>query len=240
VPAENRAPAAWWRAGQKVPHALQAVGTEVAFFSTSILDHKECAMNKSLTVAGLLLALAAGPALAQRDDDRAGRNFDGFYIGGGVGDFSSAVDEINSLDDVDDVGIDFSDSDNAKKIFAGWNFNRFVAVQADFVDFGNSSGFVTTSASGTSDVQGIAPSVVGTLPIGPIELFGRVGVMFYEVDLNLTGGRVIDESGEDLVWSAGLGIDVLDRMNIRLEYEEIDIQELDEADALWLNVAWKF
>jgi hypothetical protein len=64
--------------------------------------------------------------------------------------------------------------------------------------------------------------------------------MFYEIDLNLTGGRIIDERGEDTVWGAGLGIDVLDRLNLRLEYEEIDISELDEADALWLNAAWKF
>ncbi len=202
-------------------------------------------MKRAMTVAAVLLAMAAGPALAQRDndrrdDDRAGRNLDGFYLGGGVGDFSSAVDEINNLDDVDDVGIDFSDGDNATKVFAGWNFNRFFAVQGDFVDFGEASGFVSTSARGTSDVQGLAPSIVGTLPIGPIELFGRVGIMFYDVDLNLTGGRVIDESGEDLVWSAGLGIDVLDRLNLRLEYEEIDIAELDEADALWLTAAWKF
>jgi OOP family OmpA-OmpF porin len=203
-------------------------------------------MTKKWTVAAVLLALMAGPALAQRndrddrDDDRAGRNLEGFYLGGGIGDFSSAVDEINNLDDIDDVGLDFSDSDNATKVFAGWNFNRFFAVQGDFVDFGESSGFVSTSAQGTSDVQGLAPSIVGTLPIGPIELFARVGMMFYEIDLNLTGGRVLDESGEDLVWGAGLGIDVLDRLNLRLEYEEIDIQELDEADAVWLNVAWKF
>ena len=203
-------------------------------------------MKKALTVAGVLLALTAGPVLAQRDvdrdrdDNRAGRNLDGFYLGGGVGDFSSAVDEINSLDSIDDVGIDFSDGDNATKLFAGWNFNRFFAVQADFVDFGESSGFVSPTATGTSDVQGLAPSIVGTLPIGPIELFGRVGMMFYDVDLNLTGGRVVDESGEDLVYSAGIGIDVLDRLNLRLEYEEIEISELDEADAVWLNVAWKF
>jgi OOP family OmpA-OmpF porin len=184
--------------------------------------------------------MAAGPALAQDDDDRAGRNLEGFYLGGGIGDFSSSVDEINSLDSIDDAGIDFSDGDNATKVFAGWHFNRFFAVQADFVDFGESSGAVTPSVSGTSDVQGLAPSIVGTLPIGPIELFARVGVMFYEVDLNLTGGRFVDESGEDLVYSAGIGIDVLDRLNLRLEYEEIDIAELDEADALWLNAAWKF
>jgi hypothetical protein len=195
----------------------------------------------TLTVASAILALMAGPALAQnRDDDRPGRNVEGLYIGGGVGDFSSAVDEINSLDDVDDVGIDFSDGDNATKLFAGWNFNRFFAVQGDFVDFGEASGAVTPSVSGTSDVQGFAPSVVGTLPIGPIDLFARVGMMFYEVDLNLTGGRLVDESGEDLVWSAGIGIDIRDKATLRLEYEEIDIAELDEADALWLNFAWKF
>ena len=199
-------------------------------------------MYKLMTVAGVLLALTAGPALAQRDrgDDRAGRNLEGFYLGGGIGDFSSSVDEINSLDSIDDAGIDFSDGDNAMKVFAGWHFNRFLAVQGDFVDFGESSGAVSPSARGSSDVQGLAPSVVATIPIGPLELFGRVGMMFYEIDLNLTGGRVVDESGEDLVWSAGLGIDVLDRLNLRLEYEEIDIEQLDEADALWLNVAWKF
>ena len=198
-------------------------------------------MTKVTTVAAALLALLAGPALAQEDDDdRAGRNLEGFYIGGGIGDYSSSVDEINSLDSIDDAGIDFSDSDNAMKVFAGWHFNQFFAVQADYVDFGESSGAVTPSVAGTSDVQGIAPSIVGTLPLGPIELFARVGMMFYEVDLNLTGGRLVDESGEDLVYSAGIGIDVLDRLNLRLEYEEIDIEQLDESDALWLNVAWKF
>jgi OOP family OmpA-OmpF porin len=217
----------------------QWLAQSLLFFCTQS-DDKESAMKKELSVAGALMALLAGPALAQRDEDRAGQNLQGFYLGGGVGDFSAAVDEIDELDDIDDVGIDFSDSDNAMKIFAGYAFNRFFAVQGDFVDFGESSGFVSPSVSGTSDVQGLAPSVVGTLPIGPVELFARVGMMFYDVDLNLGGGRVIDESGEDLVWSAGIGLDVLDRLNLRLEYEEIDIEQLDEDDALWLNVAWKF
>ena len=199
-------------------------------------------MNKGMTIASALLMLMAGPALAQqtRDDDRSGRNVEGFYFGGGIGDFSSSVDEINSLDDVDDAGIDFSDSDNALKLFGGWRLNRYLAFQGDYVDFGESSGFVTPSVSGTSDVQGFAPSIVGTLPIGPVELFGRIGMMFYELDLNLTGGRVIDESGEDMVWSAGIGLDVKERLNLRLEYEQIDIERFDEADAVWLNAAWKF
>jgi len=199
-------------------------------------------MNRAITIAGVLLAsLTAGAALAQREDRGGGRNPEGLYLGAGVGDFSSAVDEINSLDDVDDVGIDFSDSSNAMKVFGGWRYNRFFAFQADYVDFGDQSGRVATSVSpATNDVQGISPSVVGTVPIGPVELFGRAGFMIYEVDMNLTGGRIIDESGTDMVWSGGLGLDIGDRLNLRLEYEKIDIEELDEAKALWLNAAWKF
>ena len=57
-------------------------------------------MNQKVTVAGMLLALMAGPALAQDDIDggRAGENTEGLYVGGGIGDFSAAVDEIDELD----------------------------------------------------------------------------------------------------------------------------------------------
>ena len=197
-------------------------------------------MTKAITVASVLLAFMAGPALAQRDDDRAGRNFQGLYLGGGIGDFSSSIDEVNRLDQIDDAGIDFTDGDNATKLFAGWNFNRYFAVQGDYVDFGDQSGAVSPSVSGTSNVKGFAPSIVGTLPIGPVELFGRIGMMFYNVDVNLNGGQLIDDSANDMVWSAGVGIDIADRLNLRLEYEQIDIPRFDQANAVWLNAAWKF
>ena len=77
---------------------------------------------------------------------------------------------------------------------------------ADFVDFGDASGFVSTSARGSSDVQGIAPSIVGTLPLGPVELFARAGMMFYEIDLNLTGGRVVDERADGRLRGAGFEV----------------------------------
>ena len=199
-------------------------------------------MNKAVTVASALLVVMAGPALAQqtRDDQRTGKNVEGLYIGGGIGDFSSSIDEVNNLDQIDDAGIDFTDGDNATKLFAGWNFNRYFAVQGDYVDFGDQSGAVSPSVSGTSNVKGFAPSIVGTLPIGRVELFGRIGMMFYNVDVNLNGGQLIDDSANDMVWSAGVGIDIADRLNLRLEYEQIDIPQFDQANAVWLNAAWKF
>jgi hypothetical protein len=199
-------------------------------------------MSKVITVASVLLAFTAGPVLGQqtRDDQRKGANVEGLYLGGGIGDFSSSIDEVNRLDQIDDAGVDFTDGDNAMKLFVGWNFNRFFALQGDYVDFGDQSGAVSPSVRGTSNVKGFAPSVVGTLPIGPIELFGRVGVMFYNLDVNLNGGQLIDDDANDMVWSAGIGIDIKDRLNLRLEYESIDIPQFDEANAVWLNAAWKF
>jgi len=224
-------------------HDAVEIGTEIAFLS-GFQTTRRCAMYKAITVAGVLLALTAGPALAQRDrdrnDDRAGHNLDGLYLGGGIGDFTSEVRDINNPGDVNDVGIDFTDSSNATKLFAGWNFNRYFAVQGDYVDFGDASDAVAPSVQGRSNVKGFAPSIVGTIPLGPVELFGRIGMMFYDVNLDLNGGRVIDDSGNDMVWSAGVGIDIKDRVNLRLEYEEIDIPRFDQADALWLTAAWKF
>jgi OOP family OmpA-OmpF porin len=193
-------------------------------------------MYKILTVSGALIALAAAaPAVAQ---DSPG-NPDGFYFGAGLGEFSSVVDDIDKLDDVDDVGLDFDEDEDASKIFAGWRFNRFFAVQVDYVDFGKSDAAVDL-LDVSAETTGLTPSVVGTLPLGPVELFARAGMMFYDVEFNSDSGPLIDESGEDLVYSAGVGLDIGERLNLRLEYEVIDIDEFDDADALWLNAAWKF
>lgn len=186
-------------------------------------------MRKLWTVAAALPALAAVPALAQNE------NNDGLYVGAGLGDYSADVD---GLDDVDDVDLDL-DSDGARKVFGGWRFNRFVAVQAEYTDFGDSS----TNLGGftfTSETDGLTPSVVGTLPIGPVELYGKVGVMFYDVEINGPGGTLIDDSGEDAVIGTGIGFTLFERLNFKAEYERIDIDALDDADAVWISGSWRF
>ncbi len=187
-------------------------------------------MCKKATAAGALLALIAGPAFAQSD------NPEGLYIGAGIGDFSSDVD---GLDAVDDANIDLDDDEDATKLFGGWRFNNFVAVQLDYVDFGGSSA-ATELLDITTDTKGIAPSVVGTLPLGPVELFGRAGVIFYDLEINAPSESLVDVSGEDAVVGVGVGGTLLERLNLRVEYERTDIEELDDADAVWLTAHWRF
>jgi hypothetical protein len=54
------------------------------------------------------------------------------------------------------------------------------------------------------------------------------------------GVEVESISDEDLVYGAGVGVVLFDHLNARLEYEIIDIADVDDANAVWLTGAWRF
>ncbi|MBN1239487.1 MAG: porin family protein [Gammaproteobacteria bacterium] len=182
-------------------------------------------MSRIWLVAGVIFAVAAAEARADENE--------GLYLGAGLGDFSTEIDS------VEDVDIDFDEDSDATRFFAGWRFNPFLALQLDYLDFGDSrANFAGLEVR--ADSTGIAPSIVGTLPLGPVELFARGGMLFYDVEIDADGASFIDESGEDLVYSAGVGLTVLERLALRAEYEIIEIDEFDDAEAVWLTAAWRF
>lgn len=182
-----------------------------------------------MTVAAL--SLAAGPALGQVDEND---NRQGFYLGAGLGEFSASVDGPPAIDDID------LDSDGTPtKLFAGYRMNRFFAVQLDYIDFGESSG-TANLLDVRNDTSGIAPTVIGTLPIGFVELFAKVGMMWYDVDLDVENDPTFSDSGEDPIYGVGVGVTLVERLSLRLEYDIVDVDTLDDADALWLTAAWRF
>jgi hypothetical protein len=185
-------------------------------------------MNKGILFAAVAAGSMTSPAWAQFGD-----NEEDFYIGAALGNFSSEID------DIDDADFDFDEDESASRIFGGWRFNNFFSVQVDRYDFGeasNAAGLLNVS----TDTKGWAPQVVGTLPVGPIELFLRGGILFYNVDVSLDGDELFDESGKDPVYAAGIGFTVLERLNLKLEYEVVEISEYDDAEAVWLSGAWRF
>ena len=185
-----------------------------------------------LTAASAALVLAAAPAFAAGDED----NSEGFYLGVGLGEFSTQIDDIDNVDDVD---LDFDADEDATKIFAGWRFNRFFAVQLDQYDF-DQSNLAVNLIDVSSNTKGTAASVVGTLPLGPVELFARIGEIWYDVNVDVDGEREIDSSGNDPVYSAGIGFTVLKRLNLKAEYERIKISDFSDANAVWLSASWRF
>jgi len=188
-------------------------------------------MRISLAVLAASL-WAAGPTLAQDDD-----NAEGFYLGAGLGDFSTDIDEI---EDVDDADLDFDSDENARKLFAGWRFNRFFAVQLDAIDFERSVDARNALNVVSTQSDGIAPSMVGTLPLGPVELFARAGILWYDLEIESDNTALVDDSDRDPIFGAGIGVTIAERVNLRAEYEVVEIDQLDDSHAVWLTAAWRF
>jgi hypothetical protein len=183
------------------------------------------------TLIALLLVLFASTT-SFADNEK------GLYLGAGVGQFNVEVDDVtdvvNAVDDLDS-------DDTSFKIFGGWRFSNYISAELAYIDFGGPDDEVSGNSL-EAEIDGFAPYIIGTLPLGPIEIFAKAGYLFYDLNVKVNGDNVASKSGsdEDFVYGAGLGITLFERLNARLEYEIIDVSELDTSDAIWLTGAWRF
>jgi opacity protein-like surface antigen len=190
------------------------------------------------TTLAALAALALAPAaFAQQQEEVSG-----FYAGGGVGQFNAGIDDV---DDVDATVDEWEDDDTAYKLFAGYRLNRFLGFELAYINLGEPSGEVIPGFNVDTSVDGFAPYVVGTIPLGPwFEIYGRAGYFFYDATVGVEdalNNRVeFDEESEDFVYGAGIGANIGEKLNLRFEYEKFDFEGLDDSDALWLTAAWRF
>jgi opacity protein-like surface antigen len=195
-------------------------------------------MNLKIAAAVAALTVAMVPAaLAQTQQEVSGP-----YIGGGIGQFNAQIDDV---DDVDSTVDEWDNDDTAYKFFAGYRINRVIGVELAYINLGEPSGAVVPGRNVDASVDGFAPYVVATIPLGPyFELYGRLGYFFYDATVGVedgVGGRAeFDEESEDLVYGAGIGTNIGEKLNVRFEYEKFDFEGLDDTDALWLTAAWRF
>jgi len=192
-------------------------------------------MKHGITAALALAAFAAATGAQAQDNES------GFYAGAGVGTFDVQID------DVDDVTTEFEryDSDDtAWKAFAGWRMNPYLGFELAYVNLGSPDDEILPDVRLTTETDGFAPYVVGTLPLGDwFELFAKAGYYWYDTEARLTtpaGTTRASESNETFTWSAGAGLNVFERVNLRLEYEQFDFDEADDASALWLTAGYRF
>jgi OOP family OmpA-OmpF porin len=203
-----------------------------------------CAARTVPLAAFAMAALGSAEcALAQDENDS------GFYVGAGYGEFDTKVED---LEGVDDVLEDLDTDDSAFKVFFGWRFNPYISLEADYIDLGKPRGnFEASGSSGDYELElaGFAGYVIGTLPLGIFELSGKVGYYFHDVDLTVDlenigsgDGDVLESSdnGEALVYGVGAGVTFIERINAKIEYELMDIDDLDDTYTLWLTGAWRF
>ena len=107
----------------------------------------------------------------------------------------------------------------------GYRFNKYLAIQGNFVDLGKYDG--TGSVLKSLKLKAITFTAVGILPIGSngIELYGRLGlgVLTYTQTFDLFGAELENSSSGDSIVSA-VGVSYtpvfFQKMSIYLGYED--------------------
>lgn len=155
-------------------------------------------MKRLAVVSGLLAALAWAPARADT----------GLYFGGSIG---------NATFDgsAPGTGVSFDDSDTAYKLYAGFRIISLLAIEGGYVDFGAPSVGVQQVDLTGWDLFGVA-----NLPIGPVNLFGKVG--YFAWDSDFSGATSINESDSDLAYGVGAALR-LGGFGVRAEYEIFEV-----------------
>jgi hypothetical protein len=157
----------------------------------------------------------------------------GFYVGMDLGVAQYPNNEELRLPSdvlVTGSGSDLDNEDYAWAVTAGYRFNRYLAVEAGYMDFGEASGLLTSEATAipaaqfTSATSGPTLALVGAWPLGNWEPYLRVGVLFADTDLSFTGtnatapfsGRVSD-STEEMFGGLGLAYRFSEHWRARVE-----------------------
>lgn len=176
-----------------------------------------------------LVAASLGLASLQ-----AGAADNGIYLGGSVGqsgvEFDDQIDETNFEYDADTTGY---------KLIGGWRFVDWFAVEANYVDLGKGDDKVLGEKIEV-DVSGWTLSAVGFLPIGPVDLFARVGAVNWSADLD---APAIDlrgsDDGTDLTYGGGVQFRVWS-ISLRAEYERFDVADADTVDMISVGATYTF
>jgi len=191
----------------------------------SIRLHREFAMLFKSSIVAAFATLVAMATPAHAGDT-------GLYIGGSAGQTTVKQDDI-----------DFDESDTSYKAFVGYMILPFLGVEGGYVNFGGPNKSYGSLGSVDIDVDGWEAFVLGALPLGPVEVFAKVGVLSYDIDAKAQGAGFgsISGSDSDEVGAAGVGVAfAIDKFKIRGEYTYYDVSDIDDVYMLSAGVSYHF
>lgn len=185
--------------------------------------------SKTLLLAGLLVpALVAGTAHAAEP---------GFYIGASGG--QTQVDQnANEFGYNGPFNIKLDDDDTGWKAYVGYNFFPWLGVEGGYVDFGNVSKTVFTDQVDV-DLSGWETFVVGTLPVGPVDLFIKAGAIDLRSELSVSNQGSDNSNDTQFAYGAGVAYNY-GNWALRLEAEGYDDNEIYDFYFLSGGITYRF
>jgi hypothetical protein len=124
----------------------------------------------------------------------------------------------------EDAANEFDADDSSFKIFGGFNFGKFLGIEASYRDLGNQQDSAGAAMLDV-DLEAYDISARGTLPIGKLlGIFAKVGYANIAIDGNIGGGSIDDDDWE-LLYGVGLDVYLGKRFGVRGEWEEYDVED---------------
>ena len=204
------------------------------------------------------LGLAALAAIAS---PLAAADGSGWYGGVNIGQSMAKIDHDRIRSGLLSGGftttsISDDDRDTGFKLFGGYQFNKYFALEAGYFDLGKFEFSANTVPAGTLrgniKVKGLNFDAVGILPITEkFSAFGRVGLNYAEVKDSFTGTGLVavsnrNPSKKDINYKNGLGLQYhfTESLGIRAEAERYRIDDAvgnsGDIDLVSVGLVYRF
>lgn len=195
-------------------------------------------MRKMILLAGILSMVSLTAEAADN----------GIYVGASFGK-ASIEQRKDFVDDIDTTRVEFDSNDMGYKLLIGVRPLDWLGVEGAYTNFGNqqdtlrrtlASTNTTVREDGEFQGYGLSGFLVGYVPIGPVDLFGKAGIVSWD-----TKTKVEDEAnwlrkdGNDLAYGVGVQFRLLS-LGLRAEYEIFDLDGIEDANLLSIGVTYTF
>ena len=129
----------------------------------------------------------------------------GAYVGASFGQTQVAVDSLN-----------FDEGDSGYKVFFGYTFNKYSAIELAYVNGGEPAlqrGSTTIEVAPTV----VIPSAIGRYPFGKsFAAFGKFGAAFYDTETT---------SAVDIALGLGAMMTLWEHFEVRIEYDTVAVDD---------------
>ncbi|MBB6462398.1 outer membrane protein [Flammeovirga kamogawensis] len=155
-----------------------------------------------------------------------------FYVGASGG--NSFIN--HNLGNISGQDFKVNDNTGSWKVYGGLG-NKFLGVEGGYRSVGSAQSMINGSLMETN-ITGWDVALKGTIHIGPFFGFAKAGAFFGQYDntgevASLVG---VDKS-TDFMWAVGVGVEVAQRLQFRLEWESLNLSDNNNISTLSLGTA---
>ena len=135
----------------------------------------------------------------------------------------------------------FDGGDTGWKLFGGFHFLKFFALEGGYINFGSPDESLF-GRSANADVDGWDVYAVGVVPIRKLELFAKAGLIYWDYEFQVISDPDLrqDDDGIDIAYGLGVAWKFTDSFALRGEYEVFDIGAVDDLTFLSVGVDFRF